>query len=209
VPGFYDRVLPPGEMEREALAEIPFEAAEAQASVGAEFLDGPTDVPPLERLMFLPTLTVNGIHGGYVGDGFKTVIPSQAFALLDVRLVVDQDPEAMFELLRDHLARIAPEARLENLGFYRPSRTPMDTPVAKPVLEAVERGFGLRPLRVPCAGGSLPDAAFALGLGVPVLDVPYGAPDQRNHAPNENLRLDHLSKGVRTSAALLLAMAGR
>jgi acetylornithine deacetylase/succinyl-diaminopimelate desuccinylase-like protein len=207
VPGFYDRAVSPGELERQALREIPFDAAVAQSAVGAARLDGPPDVPPLERLMFLPTLTVNGISGGYSGSGFKTVIPSRAFAYIDVRLVVEQDPESMFNLLQTHLAEIAPEAQLENLGHYLPSRTPIDTPIAARVLAAVERGFGVRPLRVPCAGGSLPDAAFAVGLGLPVLDVPYGAPDQRNHAPDENLRLDHLHKGVRTSAALFLELA--
>ena len=207
VPGFYDRVLPPTPLERAAIAAIPFDSGEAQASIGAAFLDGPADVAPLERVMFLPTMTVTGMSGGYTGPGFKTVIPSSAFAYLDVRLVVDQDPDWMFELLRAHLERIAPEATLENLGHYLPSRTPLDTPAATHVLSAVERGFGRTPLKVPCAGGSLPDGAFATILGVPVLDVPYGAPDQRNHAPNENMRVDHIRMGSRTSAALFVGVA--
>jgi len=209
VPGFYDDVVPPTELERQALAEIPFDPEAARRSVGAARLDGPPDVPALERLMFQPTLTVNGIEGGYRGEGFKTVIPSQASCYLDVRLVVDQRPEAMLELLRNHLARIAPEAELEYRGHYLPSRTPLDRPEAEDVLAAVEAGFGRRPLRVPCSGGSLPDAAFAVGLGIPVFDVPYGAPDQRNHAPNENLRLENVRQGTATTAALLLRLAGR
>ena len=76
------------------------------------------------------------------------------------------------------------------------------------MLDAVATGFGRRPLRVPCAGGSLPDGAFATGLGIPVLDVPYGAPDQRNHAPNENMRLDNIRMGTLTSAALVTLLAG-
>src|SRR5262249_45500543 len=96
---------------------------------------------------------------------------------------------------------------LEMLGYYLPSRTAFDEPVAEQVLAAVERGFGQRPLRVPCMGGSLPDGAFATLLGVPVLDVPYGAPDQRNHAPDEHMRLDHLHMGTRASAALFLGIA--
>jgi acetylornithine deacetylase/succinyl-diaminopimelate desuccinylase-like protein len=209
VPGFYDRVVPPTSLERQALADIPFDAEEGRASIGARVLDGPPGTPPLERVMFLPTLTVNGIQGGYTGDGFKTVIPSEAWCYLDVRLVVDQDPDAMFDLLAGHLARVAPDATLERRGHYLPSRTPLDRPEAELVVGAVEDGFGRRPLRVPCSGGSLPDAAFATGLGIPVFDVPYGSPDQRNHAPNENLRLDHLRQGVATSANLLLRAAGR
>lgn len=208
VPGFYDEVVPPTPAEQAAIAEIPFDPEEARRSVGAVRLDGPTDIPPLQRIMFLPTLTVNGIQGGYTGPGFKTVIPSEAFCYLDARLVVNQDPQPMFERIRDHLARIAPEASLMQVGHYLPSRTPIDHPEAANVLAAVEDGFGQAPLRVPCMGGSLPDAAFALGLGIPVFDVPYGAPDQRNHAPNENMRLHHLRQGAAASAALLLRVGG-
>ena len=208
VPGFYDEAVPPTDAERAALAAIPFSAEEALASIGGSFLDGPPEVPALQRLMFLPTLTVTGIQGGYTGPGFKTVIPSTATALIDVRLVVDQDPTRMFELLRDHLAQIAPDSTLERLSHYLPSRTAFDEPVAAHVLAAVKRGFGRPPLRVPCMGGSLPDGAFATLLGVPVLRVPYGAPDQRNHAPNEHMRLDHLHMGTRTSAALFLGVGG-
>jgi acetylornithine deacetylase/succinyl-diaminopimelate desuccinylase-like protein len=208
VPGFYDRVIPPTELERQALAEVPFDEAAAQASVGAVFLDGPVDVPAQERLMFLPTLTVAGIHAGSTETGSKAVIPSEAVAYLDVRLVVDQHPEAMFELLRDHLARVAPEARLERLTHFLPSRTPLDTPVASFVANAVRTGFEQAPLRIPCMGGSLPDGVFATALGIPVLEVPYGAHDQRNHAPNENMRLDRINKGTRTSAALILELTG-
>lgn len=208
VPGFYDDVVPPTAAEREAMAEIPFDPDAARRSIDAVRLDGPSDVPPLERIMFLPTLTVNGIQGGYTGEGFKTVIPSEAFCYIDVRLVVDQDPDRTFHRIRDHLATIAPEATLEKVGHYLPSRTPIDHPEAANVIAAVEDGFGLRPLRVPCMGGSLPDAAFAVGLGIPVFDVPYGAPDQRNHAPNENMRIDHLRRGTATSAALLMRVGG-
>jgi acetylornithine deacetylase/succinyl-diaminopimelate desuccinylase-like protein len=208
VPGFYDDVVPPTAAEREAMAEIPFDPEEARRSIDAVRLDGPSDVPPLERIMFLPTLTVNGIQGGYTGEGFKTVIPSEAFCYIDVRLVVDQDPDRTFHRIRDHLATTAPEATLEKVGHYLPSRTPIDHPEAANVIAAVEDGFGLRPLRVPCMGGSLPDAAFAVGLGIPVFDVPYGAPDQRNHAPNENMRIDHLRSGTATSAALLMRVGG-
>src|SRR5262249_6927492 len=157
IPGFYDGVVPPTELERQALADVSFNEAEAQASVGAVFLDGPTDVPAQERLMFLPTLTVTGIHGGCTEVGSKAVIPSEAVAYLDVRLVVNQHPDAMFELLRDHLARVAPEARLERLTQFVPSRTPLDTPIASVVANAVRTGFRQEPVRIPCMGGSLPD----------------------------------------------------
>jgi acetylornithine deacetylase/succinyl-diaminopimelate desuccinylase-like protein len=207
IPAFYEGVLQPTELEREVLAELEVDEAELRSSVGAAFLDGPGDVPPQERVMFLPTLTVTGIQSGYTGRGFKAVIPSEATAHVDVRLVAAQDPDAMFELLREHLATVAPEATLERVTHFAPSRTPLDTPVASVVADAVRRGFDESPLRVPCLGGSLPDGVFASALGLPVLTVPYGGPDQRNHAPNENMRLDRIEKGTRTTAALVLSLA--
>ncbi len=207
VPGFYDGVVPPTELERRAMAEFNYDVDEAKRSVGATSLDGPVDVPPLERLMFMPTLTVNGLEAGHDA---KSVIPCEATAHLDVRLVANQDPDSMFDLLRNHLRQIAPDATVERRGAdsYLPSRTPLDLPIAAKVISAVRTGFGRDPLRVPCSGGTLPDSIFARGLGIPVLDVPYAGRDQRNHAPNENMRLDHIRCGSRTSAALLLGLAG-
>ncbi len=207
VPGFYDDVMPPTPAEREALAAIPYDAAGELASIGAcAPVDGPADRPAMERLMFLPTFNVTGISGGYTGPGFKTVIPAEVAAQIDVRLVVRQDPRRIFALLRDWLAARAPDATLEFLGSYQPSRTPMDAPCGAVVAEAVRQGFGQAPLLYPALGGSSPDAAFAQGLGIPSLLVPYGNPDERNHAPNENLRLDYLEAGTRTSAALFAGL---
>jgi acetylornithine deacetylase/succinyl-diaminopimelate desuccinylase-like protein len=204
VPGFYDRIVPPTDRERQAMADLPFDVDEAGRSVGAIRLDGPLDVPALERLMFMPALTVNGLEGGHHE---KSVIPCQATAHIDVRLVADQDPDWMVELLTAHLKSIAPDATLERGRGYMPSRTAMETPVAARVIDAVRVGFGQEPALVPSSGGTLPDGVFAVGLGIPVLDVPYAGRDQRNHAPNENIRLDHLRAGARTSAALFLGLA--
>jgi acetylornithine deacetylase/succinyl-diaminopimelate desuccinylase-like protein len=201
-PGFYEGVRPPTDLERKAMAEIPFDAAEAAASIGAAGLDGPDEMPPLERLMFWPTFNVTGITSGYTGPGFKTVLPAEAMAQIDVRIVVDQDPDRVYTALRDHIARIAPEAKLEKLGHYLPSRTPLESPYAQNVIDAVRAGFGEEPLLFPCAGGSSPEAVFSQGLGVPAFHIPYGNPDQRNHGPDENMRLDYLLAGARTSAAL-------
>lgn len=207
IPGFYEDVRPPTAAERDAMAAVPFDPAAAAASIGAPALDGPEDVSPMERVMFWPTFNVTGISSGYTGPGFKTVLPSQAVAQIDVRLVVDQDPDRMFALIRDHLSEVAPEAVLEKLGHYLPSRTPLDSPGAEVVIAAVRRGFGVEPLLVPCASGSSPEAVFAQGLGIPAFHSPYGQPDQRNHAPDENLLYTNLVAGARTSAALLLELA--
>lgn len=204
VPGFYDHIVPPTALERQAMGDLKFDLDGAARSVGATSLDGPSDVPALERLMFMPALTVNGLEAGH---SEKSVIPSEATAYLDVRLVADQQPDAMYQLLKDHLRKIAPDATLDYTRGYTPSRTPMDTPAARLVIDAVRSGYEAEPALIPCSGGTLPDAVFKLGLGIPVLDVPYAGRDQRNHAPNENMRLDHLHAGARTSAALIVGLA--
>lgn len=205
IPGFYEGATAPTEAEKRAMAELPFDLDDAARSVGAAWLDGPADVPALERLMFMPALNVNGLESGH---SEKSVLPASATAYLDVRLVAGQDPETMFELIRKYLARIAPDATVECTRGYMPSRTPLETPVARTVIDAVRQGFEAEPAIVPSSGGTLPDAVFGLGLGIPVLDVPYAGRDQRNHAPNENMRLDHIHAGARTSAALFLGLAG-
>ena len=206
VPGFYDAVRPPTQLERRSMRDIAFDLDEAARSVGAVSLDGPTDIDPLERLMFMPTFTVTGIE---CGQGDRSTIPTTAVAHLDIRLVAAQDPASMFSLLKAHLDKIAPDALLEWVGGDSPSRTPLDTPIAAAVIDAVRRGFRAEPLLIPCSGGTLPDSVFALNLRVPVLDVPYAGRDQRNHAPNENIRLEHIRAGTRTSAALIMQLAAR
>ena len=206
VPGFYDGVVAPTQLERRSMRDMAFDLDEAARSVGAVSLDGPADADPLERLMFMPTFTVTGIQCGH---SEKATIPTEAVAHIDVRLVAAQDPAAMFALLQAHLTKIAPDALLEFAGGYSPSRTPMETPIATAVIDAVRTGFRAEPLLVPCSGGTLPDSVFALKLRVPVLDVPYAGRDQRNHAPNENMRLDHVRAGSRTSAALIMQLTGR
>jgi acetylornithine deacetylase/succinyl-diaminopimelate desuccinylase-like protein len=206
VPGFYDGVVAATDLEETAMREMPFDFADALRSVDAMTADGPATVAPLARLMFMPTFTVTGIE---CGDSEKSSIPSEAVAYIDIRLVANQDPASMFELMRAHLSIAAPDAAVEYRGGYSPSRTPFDTAVADDVLDAVRAGYESEPLRVPCSGGTLPDSVFAIKLGIPALLVPYAGRDQRNHAPNENMRLDHLHAGARTTAALLLCLADR
>ena len=202
LPGFLDRVRPLSAAQRAAIDAIPLTAAEMLATVGLETLPPPDGVPLFDRLMARPTITINGLTSGYQGQGGKTVLPNLASAKLDLRLVPDQEPEEVLELLRAHIARIAPDAVVTGGHGMRPSTTPLDTPLAGLVREAVRTGFGAEPVEAPLLGGSLPDAVWTKGLGLPSFLVPYGVPDQRNHAPNENMPLARFRDGIRTSAAL-------
>ena len=209
VPGFYDDIVPPTAREREALRAIPFDAEQMRRSFGAVALDGPADVHPMERLMFLPTFNVAGMHSGYTGPGFQTVIPSEAVAYIDIRLAASQDPDKMRKAVADFVAKIAPEATVEPLGHpYLPARTPMETELAQAVIAGVRTGFGQEPLLYPSVGASGPKAVFVQGLGIPSLTVPYGNADEMNHAPNENMSIACMHAGVRTTAAIACELAG-
>jgi acetylornithine deacetylase/succinyl-diaminopimelate desuccinylase-like protein len=203
VAGFYDRVRPPKEPERRALEAIPFDDREAALLIGARELDGPSGVPAQERIQFLPSLNVSGLVAGYTGPGFQGAIPATAEARLAVSFVPDQTAEELFALLRDHLARNAPEADLELISHWPTSRTPLDTPATPRVVEAMRRGYGVEPILYPCSGGSAPEAFFTKGLGLPSLWGHCANHDQQNHAPDENFDLGYLRACARTTAALL------
>ncbi len=208
VDGVEELVDPPGEREQAAMAALEPSPEALLAATGAPALAPSPAGSLVERTMARPTLTINGLHGGYDGEKIKTVVPHRAAAKCDIRLVAGQDADTVWELVRRHVARHAPEVTAIRHGFMHPSRTPMDTPYAPVVAEAVRAATGHEPLHVPVAGGSLPMWVFTRSLGLPALVVPIGNPDQANHAPDENLALDRFTDGIVIAAALLLGLGG-
>ena len=208
IEGFMDDVRPLPDASRQAINNIPITEGEMLASIGTTELPPPAGVPLFDRLMGRPTITINGLTSGYQGAGGKTVLPNSASAKIDCRLVPDQEPAKILELIRAHLAKVAPDVEfVPSGGQMRPSSTPLDHPYAGAVRAAVTTGFGVAPVEVPLMGGSLPDAVWTQDLGLPSFVVPYGVPDQRNHAPNENLPVENFYNGIRTSAALLAELS--
>lgn len=203
IDGFYDEVLRPTELEQKALDDLPLDLARIQAELDFQTLDVPTDRPFFERLMFYPTFTINGFHGGYGGPGSKTVLPHEAYVKCDIRLVEAMSLEKTAERVRDHVAKYAPDVEFIYQGGMEPSKAPLDSPYTAPILDALRAGQGEEPLLIPSAGGSLPDYVFTKILGVPAFGTPYANPDERNHAPNENLEVERFIKGIKTGAALL------
>jgi len=203
IAGFHDRIVPPSDLARAAAARLPMDEATVMADLGLQCLDAPADRPVADRLMFHPTLTINGLHGGYGGPGSKTVLPCEAFAKCDVRLVEAMTPADVFEKVAAHVKKHAPEVEFVPLNGMLPSTTPIDSPFAAPIRQAIVDAQGIEPLLYPSAGGSLPDYVFTKILGTPAFVVPYANADEANHAPNENLKLDCFINGIRTGAALL------
>lgn len=203
IDGFYDNVQPPTALEHAALAALPVDMARVKRELGLALLDAPHDRGFSERLALWPTLTINGLHGGYAGPGSKTVLPHEAFAKCDIRLVEAQGVEEIFAKLEAHVRRHAPGVRVVRLGGMEPSKTPLDSPFSAPLQRALRYGQGVEPLLVPAMGGSLPDYVFTKILGVPAFVTPYANADEANHAPNENLEVERFFTGVKTGAALL------
>ncbi|GAB5506349.1 MAG: M20/M25/M40 family metallo-hydrolase [Rhizobiaceae bacterium] len=203
IEGINEPVIPATNYERDAVSKLPLDLDQVKADLGLAELDGPKERGFFDRLMFHPTLTINGFHGGYGGPGMKTVLPCEAFVKCDMRLVEPLTPDYVYEKVRAHVGRHAPDVEFVPLNSMLPSKTPMDSPFAKPITQAVEDARGVEPLLYPSVGGSLPDYAFTKILGIPSFVVPYANADEANPAPNENLELVRFIDGIRTGAALL------
>ncbi|MFN8485933.1 MAG: M20/M25/M40 family metallo-hydrolase [Anaerolineae bacterium] len=203
IDGFYDRVQPPTPLERQALDSLPIDVERVKAELGLKELDAPPARPFYDRLSCWPTMTINGLHGGYGGPGTKTVLPSQAVAKCDVRLVEAMTVEDTFARIEAHVRKHAPDVEFIRQGSMEPSKTPIESPFTEPLRQAVRAAQGEDPLLIPALGGSLPDYVWTKVLGIPAFLVPYANADESNHAPNENLELWRFIAGIKTGAAML------
>lgn len=208
VDGFHDGIeVTDG--DRELVAAIPDDGDVIREELGLSRLAG--EVPYYEQLLTRPTMTINGLSGGYQGEGMKTVLPNEASAKLDCRLVPNQDPDAVFEAIRDHLSALNSNLAVTKRSTFPPVKTPVDASEGTVVADALESVWGAPPIELPVLGGSLPAAYFrALDAlsDVPILVVPYANHDQGNHSPNEHLDLDCFENGIRTTAAVLRGLEG-
>lgn len=208
IDGFYDQVDPPDPAAALAAADLPVDIEAFLAEHGADRL-APLPEPGFhERLMFHPTLNICGFSSGYTGPGTKTIIPAVATARLDIRLVMDQDPDTVYEAVTAHIRRRAPHVNMRRVGgAVRPSRTRADHPAVALFRTAVETATGRPALLFPSTGGTLPDYVFTRILNLPLVKVPYANADEANHAPNENLEIERFAAGVRIAAAIYAAAA--
>ncbi|HEX7544584.1 MAG TPA: dipeptidase [Candidatus Limnocylindrales bacterium] len=211
VPGFYDDVAEPSQLDREALARLPFDEEAYRDSIGVPALIGEPGYTILERLGLRPTLDVNGIWGGFEGEGPKTIIPAHAHAKISCRLVANQDPDHVFELVAGYIAKIAPKTirySIQRLGDGKPSVTPIDHPATQAAARAIAATFGCAPLYAR-EGGSVPVcASFESILGLPTVLLGFAPPDGQFHAPNEWLSMANYETGILTIARYWGEVAG-
>jgi acetylornithine deacetylase/succinyl-diaminopimelate desuccinylase-like protein len=206
VPGFYDDVRPLEDWEREEFARLPFEEEAYCAEIGISASTGEAGYTILERTWARPTCDVNGLWSGYQGEGAKTVIPAKAGAKVSMRLVPDQDPEKIARQFAEYVQSIAPEGvtvEVEDLHNAKPVLIDTSGPIAEAAMAAQEDIWQKPPVRIR-EGGSIPVVGtFADVLGVPILLVGFGLPDDRLHSPNEKFNISHYYNGIRTAVRLL------
>jgi acetylornithine deacetylase/succinyl-diaminopimelate desuccinylase-like protein len=211
IPGFYDDVRPWSADVLRQMRGLPFDEEHFRAETGAPALGGETGHTVLERLWTRPTCEVNGLLSGYTGEGAKTVLPARAMAKVSCRLVPDQDPQAIEQLMAAHVARVAPEGvtvTVRHLHGGRPWRAELAGPLFDAAREALAAVFGREPV-VTGEGGSIPVVGdFERILGTPVLLVGFGLPGENAHAPNEWLSMDNFDRGTRAMAMLYAGYAG-
>jgi acetylornithine deacetylase/succinyl-diaminopimelate desuccinylase-like protein len=193
-------------MERAALDSISMDVEAVKAELGLTRLDEPQDRPYYDRLSLWPSFTINGFHAGYGGPGSKTVLPHEAFVKCDIRLVEAQTVDEIFAKVEAHVRRHAPDVEVIRQAGMEPSRTPLESPFTEPLRQAIIAAQAEEPLLIPALGGSLPDYVFTKILGLHTFTVPYANPDERNHAPNENLEVERFIKGIKTGAAMLTCL---
>jgi acetylornithine deacetylase/succinyl-diaminopimelate desuccinylase-like protein len=202
VPGFYDRVREPSDDERAELAKVPFTAERLKEETGVVRAWGEPEYTFRERIGIRPTLEINGLVGGWTGEGGKTVIPARAVAKVTCRLVPDQKPAEIYEQIRDYVAEITPatvtsEVRLLHKGMW--ALVDSESPHMWAAVRAYEFGFGTRPVFVR-EGGSIPIVGFFQEkLGVPVILMGFGLPDDNLHGPNEKFTLECFYRGMKTA----------
>ena len=204
VPGFYDDVAPLTAVDKKAFADLPFDDKAFAESIGVPALFGEPGFTTLERLGARPTLDVDGIWGGFEGEGPKTIIPAHAHAKISCRLVANQDSEKTFRLVADYIAKVAPKTvrySIQRLGDGNPSLTPIDNPATQAAARAIEATFGASPLYIR-EGGSVPVCdSFESILGISTVLLGFAPADGRFHAPNEWMWMSNYEIGIRTIAA--------
>jgi len=207
VPGFYDDVLEMEPWEREEMASLPFDEAELKGYLGVDVLVGEAGYTPMERKCARPTLDVNGIWGGFSGEGAKTIIPARAGAKVSMRLVPNQRAATIDRLFEAFIHSQSPpgvQVKVTTIHGNDPVLIPRDEPGVQAAARAVETGFGKRPVFIR-EGGSIPIVSlFKDLLGYRnILLLGWGSPDDGAHSPNERFSLGDFHRGIRSAAALL------
>jgi acetylornithine deacetylase/succinyl-diaminopimelate desuccinylase-like protein len=210
VPGFYDRVAALSPKELRALNALPWKEKDFRKTVGARALCGEKGYTIVERLWIRPTLELNGIWGGYEGEGAKTVIPSKAYAKFSTRLVPNQDPAKIAKLVERHVRKLLPKTvtcKFDVLSTGKPWVAPYSHPIFQKAIQALESGFGKKASFIR-EGGSIPFVTQMHDtFKVPCVLMGFGLPDENAHAPDEHIALENYFGGIKSVAIFYESLA--
>ncbi|HLN61647.1 MAG TPA: dipeptidase [Symbiobacteriaceae bacterium] len=211
VAGFYDGVRELTQEEKESFASLGFDEAAYKHELGVTALPGEPGYSPIERLWARPTLELNGIYGGFSGEGTKTVIPCKAGAKITCRLVPDQDPKHVQQVIAEHLKTHCPPGFTVavTLQDSAPAAiTPIDHPSIRAAMAALEEAYG-KPAKFVRGGGSIPVVStFNEVLKAPSVLMGFGLEDENFHAPNEHFNLENFDIGMRAIYSYWHKLAG-
>jgi acetylornithine deacetylase/succinyl-diaminopimelate desuccinylase-like protein len=201
IPGFYDDVLELSQTERDALNRAPFDLEDYKKDLAIEEIWGEKGYSTIERTGTRPTLEVNGIWGGYIGEGAKTVLPSKASAKISMRLVPNQQSDKITKLFKDHFEKIAPKyvkVKVTPHHGGEPVVTPTDSVAYRAAQKAIAESFGKEPIPTR-GGGSIPIVAlFEKELGIKTVLMGFGLDSDNLHSPNEKYDIANYYKGIET-----------
>lgn len=217
IPGYYDGINLTSE-EKKILQQVPDNDKEIQKKLGIATMDKVGNT--YQESIQYPSLNIRGLSSGYVGEEARTIIPAEAIAEIDVRLVPESDPERLFSLIKEHIKNqgyhILEEepteeerqkypklVKWEGEISYQAFRTPFDSAPGIWLDKAYNRAFGESPVKIRMGGGSIPISPFVDALGIPAVTVVTVNPDNNQHSPNENLRLGNFKEGIKTMLAIL------
>ena len=199
IPGFYDKVLPIPEAEREMIRHIPFSEEKYMQAIGVDAVQGEEGYSTLERNSCRPSFDICGIWGGYTGEGSKTVLPSKAYAKVSCRLVANQDHEEISKAFADYIQQIAPKSvkvKVMPMHGGQGYVCPIDLPAYKAAEKGFELAFGKKPLAAR-RGGSIPIiSTFEQVLGQKTILMGFGLESNAIHSPNENMDLEVFENGI-------------
>ncbi len=210
IPGFYDHVDEISAEDRNAMNEAPFDSDQYKADLNVAALMGEEGYTTIERTSIRPTLDVNGIWGGYIGEGAKTVLPAKAYAKISMRLVPSQNPDRITDLFTKHFEKLAPPSvRVKVTPHHggKPAVTPTDSVEYRAAALAMEKTFGKAPIPVR-GGGSIPIVSlFEDILGAQTVLMGFGLDSDDIHSPNEHYGLYNFYQGIKTIPHFLVEYA--
>ncbi|MEO1258055.1 MAG: M20/M25/M40 family metallo-hydrolase [Bacteroidota bacterium] len=218
IPGFYDGIYL-DEKTKAILAAVPDNEEEIRTKIGVAKSDGVA--PNYQEALQYPSLNIRGLQSGWVREEKRTIVPASAIAEIDVRLVLESDPERLIGLIKKHIEDQGylildrkPNSRervthanicqFESEISYKAFRTEFDSDIGKWLSRAMVNAFGKEPVKIRTSGGSIPISPFVTTLGVPAVTVPTVNRDNNQHSPNENIRVGNYVEGIKTILAILL-----